>query len=72
MGPAPKCHFVARLPSGNPEILKIGTLTTLEAHNFMCKTPIEVRSKVVAFVESFQIICASPPIHKEIKAIFDF
>jgi len=43
MGPAPKCHFVPRLPSGNPEILEIETFATLEAHNFVCRPPIEVR-----------------------------
>ncbi len=40
-----KCHFVLRLPSGNPEIPKIGTPKTLEAHNFVCKPSIEVKSK---------------------------
>jgi hypothetical protein len=29
----------------NPEILEIGTLTTLETHNILCKTPIEVKYK---------------------------
>jgi hypothetical protein len=27
------------------EIFEIGTFVTLEAHNFLCKPPIEVRSK---------------------------
>jgi hypothetical protein len=44
-GLAPKCHFVPRLPSGSLEIPKIGTPTTLGGHNFVCKTPIEMRSK---------------------------
>ncbi len=45
MGPAPKCHFVAGLPSGNFEIPNIGTPTTLGAHNFVCKPLIEMKSK---------------------------
>jgi hypothetical protein len=45
MGPTPKCHFVLGLPSGSPEIPEIGTLAILEAHNFVCKSLIEVRSK---------------------------
>ncbi len=44
-GPTPKCHFVPRLPSGSSEIPKIGTRTTLEAHNIVCKPPIEVTFK---------------------------
>jgi hypothetical protein len=43
--PTPKCHFVPRLPSGSPEIPKIRTPITLEAHNFVCKPLIEVRFK---------------------------
>jgi len=43
MGPTPKCHFVLRLQSGNLEILEIEIPSTLEAHNFMCKPPIEVK-----------------------------
>jgi hypothetical protein len=49
MGPTPKCHFVSGLPSWSLEILenfKIGILATLEAHNFFCKPPMEMRSKV--------------------------
>ncbi len=30
---------------GSPEILEIGTFTTLEAHNFLCIPLIEVRFK---------------------------
>jgi hypothetical protein len=45
MGPAPKCHFVLGLLSWSPEILKIGTPTTLEARNFVYRPPIEVRSE---------------------------
>jgi hypothetical protein len=41
----PKCHFVPGLPSGNPKIFKIGILVTLEAHNFVFRTLIEVRYK---------------------------
>jgi hypothetical protein len=37
--------FCPRTPSWNPEIPEIGTPTTLEAHNVLCKPPIEVRSK---------------------------
>jgi hypothetical protein len=42
---APKCHFVPGPPNGSPEILKIRTPATLEAHKFVWKSPIEVRSK---------------------------
>jgi len=42
-GPTPKWHFVPGLPSGNPKIPEIGTLATLEAHNFVCTVSIEVR-----------------------------
>jgi hypothetical protein len=45
MGPAPKGHFVLGLPSESPEIPKIETSVTLEAHNFVWKPSIEVRSK---------------------------
>ncbi len=45
IGPAPKCHFVPRLPNGNLEIFTIGIPTILGAHNFVCKPPIEIRSK---------------------------
>jgi hypothetical protein len=34
--------FCPKTPKGSPEISKIGILTTLEAHNFACKPPIEV------------------------------
>jgi hypothetical protein len=44
IGPTPKCHFVLGFPSGGPEISKIGIPTTLEAHNFVCRPLIEVRS----------------------------
>jgi len=43
MGPAPKCHFVQGFPSGSLEIPKVGTPTTLRAHNFVCKPPIKIR-----------------------------
>jgi len=43
MGSAPKCHFVPGHPSGNPRIPKIGTPTTLGAHKFVYRPPIEVR-----------------------------
>ncbi len=44
-GSTPKCHFLLGLPNGNPKILKIRTPTTFEAHNFVCKPSIKVRSK---------------------------
>ncbi len=44
-GPTPKRHFVSGFPSWSLEIPKIGTLVILVAHNFVCKPPIEVRSK---------------------------
>ncbi len=42
---AHKCHFVLGLPSGSPEIPKVGILVTLRAHNFAWKPLIEMRSK---------------------------
>ncbi len=55
-GPAPKCHFVPGLPSGSPEIPKIGTFASLKAHNFVCKPPIEARyeAKLQPFSRAFQ------------------
>jgi hypothetical protein len=41
----PKCYFLPGLPLGSLEIPKIGILAILEAHNFVCKSLIEVRSK---------------------------
>jgi len=43
--PTSKWHFVPGLPSGNPKIPKIGTLTTLRAHNFVYRPPIDMRFK---------------------------
>ncbi len=43
-GPHPNGFFVPRLPSGNLEIAKVGTPTTLGHHNFACKPLIEMRS----------------------------
>ncbi len=45
IGPTSKWLFVSKLPSGSPEIAKIGTLMTLGPHNFACKPLIEIRSK---------------------------
>ncbi len=45
MGPTPKCHFTWDSQVGSLEIPKIGTLVTLETHNFVCRSLIEVRSK---------------------------
>ncbi len=42
---ATKCHFVPKLSSGTPKILKIRIPKTLDAHNFACKPLIEMRSK---------------------------
>jgi len=42
-GPTPKWHFILKLTSVSPKILEIGTPTTLETHNFVCKPLIEVR-----------------------------
>ncbi len=49
-GPAPKCHFVPRLPSGSPEISTTKTPATLGAHNFTCKPLIEMRSKAKLYL----------------------
>jgi hypothetical protein len=72
--PTPKCHFVPGLPSGNLEIPKIRTLKTLEAHNFACKPPIEMRSKAKLYplLRVFPTICCTSPACKEIGAIIDF
>jgi hypothetical protein len=43
--PALKCDFVPGFPSWSLEILEIGIPTTLEAHNIVCRPPIEVRFK---------------------------
>jgi len=88
MRPGPKCHFVPRLPSGSPkpapkcQFVPIEALTTLGAHNFVCRPPIEMKFFsqfnqipeifVVALVESFPMVCGTPPTHKEIGAILDF
>ncbi len=45
MGLAPKCHFVPGLSFGGPKNHTVGTLTTLGAHNFAHRPPIEMRSK---------------------------
>jgi hypothetical protein len=73
-GTSTQCHFVSRLPSGNLEIPKIRALATLEAHNFVCRLLIEVRSeeKVVSLVKSSSTICGMPPSRKEVRAILDF
>jgi len=53
-GPTPKCHFVSRLPSGSPEILKIRTLASLEAYKFVWKPSIELQLKwVLKQIRSF-------------------
>jgi hypothetical protein len=74
MGPAPKWHFVSKLPSGSLKIPTTGTPTTLGAHNFVCKTAIEMRfkGKVVALIGSFPRVCGTPPAHKGIRVILNF
>ncbi len=54
--PTPKCHFVLRLPSGSPEILKVGSPTTLKAYNFVCRPSIEMKSqaKLQPSLKAFQ------------------
>jgi hypothetical protein len=42
-GATSKCHFVPGLPIS--EIPEIGTPTTLEAHNFLCRLSIRVKFK---------------------------
>jgi hypothetical protein len=39
--PPSKWFFVPKFLSGSPEIPKVGTPTTLGAHNFVCRPPIE-------------------------------
>jgi len=70
MRPASKWLFVLGLPSGSPEIAKVGTPVTLGPHNFVCKPPIEMRS--IALVESFPMVCHMPFARKEIGSILDF
>jgi len=41
--PTSKWHFVLKLPSGSPKIVKVRTPTTLGTHNFTCKHRIEMR-----------------------------
>jgi hypothetical protein len=41
-GGSTQMSFCPRTPKLEPEILEIGTPTTLEGHNFMCKLLIEV------------------------------
>jgi hypothetical protein len=43
--PTSKWHFISGLPSGSPEIAKVGTLVTLGAHNFACKPRIEMKNE---------------------------
>jgi hypothetical protein len=43
--PTSKWHFIPELPSGSPKIFKVGTPVTLGAHNFVCKSLIEMRFK---------------------------
>jgi hypothetical protein len=47
---------------------------TLGAHNFVCRTPIEMRfeAKLKFLVKSFPTICGTPPAHKEIREISNF
>ncbi len=37
--------FFLGLQVGSPKILQIGTLAILDAYNFLCRPPIETRSK---------------------------
>jgi hypothetical protein len=43
--PTSKWHFVLGLLNGSLEIPKVGTLATLGPYNFVCRPPIEMRSK---------------------------
>jgi hypothetical protein len=40
-----KMAFCPVLSNGSPKIPKVGTPMTLEAHNFVCIPPIEIRFK---------------------------
>jgi hypothetical protein len=66
--------FCPRTPSGSTKILTIGTPVSLQAHNFAYKPPIKMRSpnNVVTLIESFPIVCPTPPTREEIKVILDF
>jgi hypothetical protein len=74
MGLAPKCHFVLGLPTGSPEIPKVRTPATLEAHNFVVRPSIEMRFEEIflALIKSFPTVCHTPPARKEIGAILNF
>jgi hypothetical protein len=56
MGPTSKWHFVSRLPNGSLEICTDGILVNLEAHNFVCKPPIEMmfKAKLVPLSKDFE------------------
>jgi len=56
-GPHPNDIF----PSGNPEIVKVGTLMTLGAYNFSCRPRVEMKSKakLYALSRAFQWYVAS-------------
>jgi hypothetical protein len=45
MGFTSKWLFVLGLPSGSPEIAKVGTPATLRRHNFACKTSMKMKSE---------------------------
>jgi hypothetical protein len=51
-GASTKWQFIPRLPSGSPEILRIGTFVTLEAHNFVWRPPIKVMFKAELHLSS--------------------
>jgi hypothetical protein len=53
-------------------IPKIGILSILEGHNFMCIPLIEVKGKFVAIFEIFPKICAAPPLHTYFRVIINF
>jgi hypothetical protein len=44
-GPHPNGFSLPGLLSGSPEIAQVGTLATLEPHNFASRPPIEVQSE---------------------------
>jgi hypothetical protein len=53
--------FFPRLQIKSLSLLEIEILAILDAHNVLYKALIKVKSKVVAFIKSFPMICNMPP-----------
>jgi hypothetical protein len=69
-GTSIKMSFFLGLPSGSPEIPKLGTLMSLGVYNFLYKPLIEMRSEAKLSTSSRAFQCYVT--RKEIRAIPDF